>query len=71
MRNTQKLGIQDQRLQPQVRNLFLNDRDVAAQVRFFPVPFKIIERGQPGALFDGVTLDEVGSRLCYFASDPR
>ena len=30
---------------------------------FFPVAFKIIKGGEPGALIDGVTLDEMGSRL--------
>ncbi len=29
---------------------------------FFPVAFKIIKRGEPGARIDGVTLDEMGSR---------
>ena len=58
----QDFWIKHQWLQSSVSDLFFQHRDIASKMLFFPVAFKIIKGGEPGALIDGVTLDEMWCR---------
>jgi hypothetical protein len=58
----QNFWIKHQWLQSSVSDLFVQYPDIVSKVLFFPVCFNIIKGGEPGALIDGVTLNEMRGR---------
>ena len=55
----EELWVKHQRLQSSGSDLLLQHRDLASKMLFFPVAFKIVKSGEPGALVDVVALDKI------------